>query len=270
MSLKVSILASGSSGNSIWLSDGITSILIDAGISAKQLIARLEQIGETPERIEGICLTHEHKDHTKCLRSMQGKYGTKLYANSGTVDGYMIGNATALSWNVFATGQSFAIGDLMITSFPVSHDAFEPVGYIVQGGCGQCLGVVTDTGTATDIIKDHLGMCDAIIVESNHDEQALKQSARPLRTKRRVGGMRGHLSNRQASDLIVSVASVRLQFVCLVHLSRECNYPELALDETNRALRLVNHRHVRVYCYVQNHPPEIFNIRAPDEIEQNR
>jgi phosphoribosyl 1,2-cyclic phosphodiesterase len=266
MSLTASIVASGSSGNCIWLSDETTAIVVDAGISRKRMADRLLQQGNDLDAVAAICLTHEHEDHVRGIQEVQKRYATEIYANGGTVEGYLASHCeAAISWKIFQTGQPFTVGTLAISSFPVSHDGYEPVGYLITNASGLKIGVVTDLGISTNTVVANLHHCDGIIIESNHDVKLLEQSPRPPRIKRRIMSPRGHLSNRQAADLVASVASVRLQYVCLSHLSLECNYPELALDETRRALRLAGHRHVEVFCHGNNNQPVIFKMTTLGE-----
>jgi phosphoribosyl 1,2-cyclic phosphodiesterase len=244
--LRVCVLASGSAGNCIYIAADQTALLIDAGLSARETARRLQSIHADPETICGICVTHEHSDHTKGLSVLQRRYGYPVYANSGTAQGYQLAKGDSrVEWTVFTTGVPFEIGNLRIEPFAVSHDAFEPVGYVLNAGEVR-LGVVTDMGIPTYLVKDKLRSCDAIIIESNHDEIMLRESPRPWNLKNRISGRQGHLSNRHAAEMIAEIGTHRLQQVFLAHISTDCNYHDLALKEMKRSLRIAGHHHIQV------------------------
>lgn len=244
--MKICILASGSSGNCIYLSSPQAQVLVDAGLSARETCRRLALIGAAAENISAICLTHEHSDHTAGLAVLHQRYGIKLYANSGTIEGVLRDNKlNALKWNVFSTGSEFEIGDMVFRPFPVPHDACEPVGFVVQ--CAQTrLGIVTDIGSATHLVREHLRDCRALIIEANHDEYLLSGAKRPWMLKQRIAGRHGHLSNAHAARMITEIISPRLAQVFLCHLSLECNRPELALKEVQKALAGAGRSDIRV------------------------
>ncbi len=236
MSITVCVLASGSSGNCIYVASGNTRILIDAGLSRKETGVRLEGIGVELASIDAVCVTHEHSDHKSGLAVLQRRSSVALYGNAGTVDAIEQSDKTkGLDWNVFTTGQPFKIGDLDIEPFSVPHDSYDPVGFAVS--CeGVRVGVVTDMGIVTELIRERLKNCDVLVLESNHDEQMLKQSQRPWSLKQRILGRQGHLSNSQAAELVVDVAGPRLKALFLAHLSSDCNTPDLALETVKSAL----------------------------------
>ena len=156
MSLEMCVLASGSSGNSIYVASEKTRILIDAGLSAKQVAVRLEQIGVVPESINGICVSHEHGDHINGIRVLQKRHGIPVYANAGTLNGIMRQpKSDEISAKVFQTGSPFTIGDIEIEPFSVPHDAYEPVGFRLQT-LETAVGIVTDLGMATALVREKL------------------------------------------------------------------------------------------------------------------
>lgn len=237
MPLDICVLGSGSKGNCIYVASDQTRILIDAGLSGKETIARLACIDVELESIEAICITHEHSDHKDSIGVISRKCPMPVFVNSGALesmenDKRMIG----VDWNVFTTGHSFEIGDLRLDPFSVPHDAYEPVGFAITSGESR-VGIVTDMGMATSLIRERLKDCDAAVVESNHDEEMLKESQRPWSLKQRIGGRQGHLSNKQAAELIVEISGLRLKTVFLAHLSGDCNLPSMALRETVNALK---------------------------------
>jgi len=244
--MKFCVLASGSSGNCIFVGSQRTGILVDAGLSARETARRLELIGIPVSAVSAICLTHEHGDHVAGLFTLHQRYGIRLYANSGTVSA--LGRdpkMQRLAWQVFSTGSRFQIGDLTLDPFPVSHDAYEPVGFIVS--CGSSMvGIVTDIGAPTHLVRELLRPCRALIIESNHDENLLAGAKRPWTLKQRIAGRQGHLSNRHAAEMITEIASKALSHVFLCHLSADCNRPELALKEMTGLLGKRGLTHVRV------------------------
>ena len=234
--MKTCVLASGSSGNCIFVSSPQARVLIDAGLSARETARRLESIGIPVSTISAICLTHEHSDHTAGLATLQQRHGIRIFANSGTIEAIRRDDKMhKLHWQTFSTGTPFQIGDLTFDPFPVSHDAYEPVGFVVT--CGNTkLGIVTDIGAPTHLVREHLRPCQALIVEANHDENLLSGAKRPWVLKQRIAGRQGHLSNAHAAQMIAEIATNSLQCVYLCHLSRDCNRPELALKEVKKAL----------------------------------
>lgn len=237
MALKLCVLASGSSGNCTYVGSETTGILIDAGLSGRETARRLGEIGVAMDFIRAICVTHEHSDHTSGLGVLHRNGQVALYANSGTIEGIQARDSGAtLAWNVFSTGSPFQVGDLRLEPFSVPHDAYDPVGYVVA--CGdRRVGIVTDMGMVTGLIRERLRACQAIVVESNHDERMLKDCDRPWRLKQRIYGRQGHLSNTHAAELIAEIAGSALAAAYLAHMSQDCNRPELAVRAVEEALR---------------------------------
>lgn len=234
--MKVCILASSSAANCTYISSGDTSILVDAGLSAKETAARLEAIGASVGALRGICLSHEHSDHVSGLRVLQSRYGIPIYANAGTADAVaLLPNHEGLKWKIFSTGSPFTIGGLRIEPFSVPHDAYEPVGFAISDGTHR-VGVVTDMGVATTLVRQRLSGCHGLVIESNYDELLLRNSKRPWPLKQRIMGRQGHLSNQHAAELLEQIASPALRRVYLAHLSTECNDPHLALKAMREGL----------------------------------
>lgn len=237
MSLSFCCLASGSTGNATLVWSERTMILLDAGLSAREITRRCDSIGVDLTRIQGICISHEHSDHVTGLRVLERKYRVPIYANGGTRDILIRDDAELAkpAWRIFTTGQPFAIGDLTIEPFSIPHDAAEPVAFSISCGPAR-IAVVTDLGMPTGLIRDRIRSCDALVLESNHDEQMLQNSGRPWTLKQRILGRQGHLSNRSAAQLLCEVASPQLRKVYLAHLSQDCNRHDLALETSTRAL----------------------------------
>jgi len=234
--MKVCVLASGSSGNCIFVASRQERVLIDAGLSARETARRLDQINVPLSAISAVCLTHEHSDHIAGLAVLHQRHGIRLFANAGTIEAVRRdAKLHHLQWHTFSTGAPFQIGDLTFTPFSVSHDAYEPVGFVVA--CGNTrLGIVTDIGAPTHLVREHLRHCQALIIEANHDEQLLSGARRPWVLKQRIAGRQGHLSNAHAAQMLAEIASPSLRQVFLCHLSRDCNRPELALKEVKNSL----------------------------------
>jgi phosphoribosyl 1,2-cyclic phosphodiesterase len=246
MTLKLCVLASGSAANCIYVASEQTSILIDAGLSGAETARRLSGIGVDPDAIHAICVTHEHNDHCSALSALHRRHHAALYANSGTIEAIERDDKRrGLPWQVFTTGSPFHIRDLCVAPFSVPHDSYDPVGFVVSAGSAQ-LGIVTDMGTATALIRERLKPCCAIVVECNHDPALLRNSKRPWALKQRIAGRQGHLANDQTGELIASIAGPRLRTVLLAHLSTECNRPELAMRAVQDVLRQSGHAHIAV------------------------
>jgi phosphoribosyl 1,2-cyclic phosphodiesterase len=254
MSLRLCILGSGSSGNATVIWSESTALLIDAGLSAREVGRRLELAGKPLSDVRAVCVSHEHSDHTTGLRVLHQRHGLELYGNAGTVDALRQNEELRdLPWKIFSTGQPFVVGDLTVHPFSVPHDAYEPVGFTVT--CGEVrAAVVTDIGLPTTLVRQRLRDCQVIVLESNHDERLLQESPRPWSLKQRISGRQGHLSNTRAAALLAEIATPALQQVYLAHLSDECNRADLALAEARRQLARAGYAHVRVHV---GHPDRV-------------
>lgn len=243
MPLTFCILASGSSGNCTYVASATTRILVDAGLSQRETVRRLAGAGLLPpgadslaSQLEGICITHEHRDHNAGLDVLGRRTAIPFYANSGTIEALEhYGLAKGRAWQVFTSGQPFRIGDLEVLPFSVPHDAYDPVGFVVRHA-DAALGIATDIGMPTTAIRQYLRGCRTVILEANHDRDLLHHADRPWALKQRIAGRQGHLSNQQAAELAVELAPHGLRHVVLSHLSAECNEPALALRTVREAL----------------------------------
>lgn len=258
MSLRVSILGSGSSGNCTYIASNESAVLIDAGLSARQIGVRLESVGATLDDIRGVCISHEHGDHTQGLRVLHKRKGIPLYANGGTMEALCRDPAFgSVAWQIFTTGAAFAVGDLLIEPFSVPHDAYEPVGFVISCGDSR-VGVVTDMGMPTTLIRERLRHCRLLVVESNHDEYMLQEAERPWHLKQRIRGRQGHLSNQRAAAMLAEIAGPQLSTVFLAHMSSECNRPELAQQTVMEVLGRAGHTHITVNVTYPDRPTELF------------
>ena len=246
MGLEICVLGSGSSGNSTLIRSQQTTILIDAGFSCTELGRRLGSLDVKLTDVQGVCITHEHSDHVQGITTLQKKFETALYANSATVYGLRRNKKYAdCHWTVFTTGSPFGIGDLAIEPFSVPHDAEDPVGFLVSNN-GIHVGIITDAGIPTALIRSRLRHCHAIVLEANHDEQMLHDTERPWFLKQRILGRQGHMSNHQAADILEEIAGPHLEQVYLAHLSEDCNCPDLAITTLRRRLDKAGHSHVQL------------------------
>jgi len=245
--LEVCVLASGSTGNCVYVGNEDTRILIDAGVSCKVICSRLADIGVDPVQIQALCVTHEHHDHHAGVATLHRKLGLSLFGNAGTIEGLERSvRYRGLPWNIFTTGQSFQIGSLRVQPFRIPHDSYDPVAFVIDAGNTR-IGVCTDLGLVTDLVRTHLRDCDVIVLETNHDEELLLASTRPWSLKQRILGPKGHLSNRMAAALLCEVATPRLQAVYLAHLSQDCNRPHLAETTVRELLGRAGLHQVEVY-----------------------
>lgn len=262
MSVQVCVLGSGSKGNCTYVGAPDSRILLDAGLSGRAVEQRLAEIGVEPASIDGICVSHEHSDHTAGISVLHKRYGIPVYANSGTIEGMSRNDKlAALPWHIFSTGMPFSIGSFAVEPFSVSHDAMDPVGFIVQNGTVR-IGVVTDIGIVTQLIRERLRGCDVIVLESNHDEFLLQEACRPWPLKQRIRGRQGHLSNDAAMEMLASIADQRLQHVFLAHLSEDCNRPDLALEAVRSGLKAAGLLHISVACCFPDRISEIWTYSA--------
>lgn len=254
MPVRLTILGSGSSGNCAYLETEDARILIDAGFSLRQTRQRLATIGRGPENLTGILITHEHSDHIAGLAALSEKLHIPVYCNRPTREAIEYQLAVKLDCRVFATGSSFEIGDLMVDSFSIPHDAQDPVGFLLQTTAGN-IGFLTDLGHATRLVLERVRRANVLVLESNHDIKMLQDCPhRPWSLKQRILSRHGHLSNEAAADAAEHIMSADLRHVYLGHLSRECNCPELAHRVANDRLKKIGASHVRLEVTSQKVP----------------
>ncbi len=260
MSIKLCVLASGSSGNCTFIGTATTRILIDAGLSAKKTAARLAEIGEKVEEIDAICVTHEHGDHIAGIRILQKKHAIRVYANAGTLDGIRAAQkGHEVVCRQFTTGSAFEIGDVSLEPFSISHDAYEPVGFVLRSG-ESTIGLATDIGIVTNLLREKLRACDVVVIEANHDEAMVHEAPRPWSLKQRILSNQGHLSNRASAGLIAEIAGEGLKHLFLAHLSGDCNSPSHALRAFETVLSEAGHDHVIVRLTAAGQVSEILEL----------
>lgn len=222
-------LASGSKGNSLFFGTKNTKILIDAGLSGKATKERLAEIDIELEQIEAILITHDHGDHIRGLKTLAFRYGIPVLANSETAKAIYHSFKKCPEFKIFTTGESFTFKDIEIHPFSIQHDTPDPVAFTLKVD-GLKIGVCTDLGYPTTLVRTHLKECDYLVVEANHEPAMVHACARPMTYKQRVLGRSGHLSNEACASLIEEVMHEGLKHVHLAHLSEECNSPASALE----------------------------------------
>ncbi len=231
--MELCSIASGSSGNCIYAGTDNCHLLVDAGISGKRIEAGLNEIGLKTSEMQGVLITHEHSDHIKSLGVVARKHGIPMYGTKGTIDWIKehqaIGKVDESLFRVISPEVEFSIGDMRIMPVPTSHDAAEPVAYIMRNG-NKSMGVITDLGKYDDYIVDKLQGLDVLLLEANHDVHMLQAGRYPYYLKKRILGERGHLSNELSGQLLGRVLHDGFKKVILGHLSQENNYPKLAYE----------------------------------------
>ena len=231
--MRLVSIASGSSGNCVYVGTDTTSILVDAGISNKRIQQGLGEIGIKGEEVDAVVITHEHSDHIRGLGVLARRYEIPIYATKETLEEI----AATPSLGQFPEGLfhpvrpdvDFAVGDMELRPFTIYHDAANPVAYRVRHG-RQSVAVATDIGHYDASIIDHLQGLDAVLLESNHDVNMLETGPYPYYLKRRILGDYGHLSNENAGRLLNYILHDNLKQILLGHLSKENNYEALAYE----------------------------------------
>jgi phosphoribosyl 1,2-cyclic phosphodiesterase len=266
---SLTMLGSGSAGNSALVATDHCKILVDGGLSARQLVLRLEQCGVMPEQLDGVLLTHEHGDHVFGLEVLCRKFDVPIYCNALTAEAVRSGNsfervAAATNWRIFPTGAEFSICDITVRTFPVPHDAVDPLGFLFHAGSGS-LGFITDLGYVTKMIVERLRQVQTLVIETNHDEKLLQNDThRPWPVKQRIQSRHGHLSNTAAAGVIEELLPGKIERVVLGHLSRDCNTPELALETVGASLAKCGRIDVEIHCATQFEITPQFRIGDTD------
>ena len=256
------MLGSGSAGNSALISTGHCNILVDGGLSARQLVLRLEQCGIAPEQLDGVLLTHEHTDHVCGLEVLCRKFDVPIYSNALTAEAIRCDGSFKRhrNWRIFVTGAEFSICDVTVQTFPVPHDAVDPLGFAFHAGSSG-LGFITDLGYATKMVVERLREVQTLVIETNHDEKLLQNdSHRPWPVKQRIQSRHGHLSNTAAVSVIEELLPGKIERIVLGHLSRDCNTPELALGAVHAALAKCGRIDMEVHCAAQSEISPRFRI----------
>lgn len=224
--MKICILNSGSSANSSLISSKSTSILVDAGLSGKETVKRLEGAGSSPGGLNGILVSHGHRDHTNSIGVLARRLKIPVFINKATLEEVepYAGNIPDL--RLIETGSSFEINDIQIETFPVSHDSADPMGFVFRSNNSK-ISYITDLGRVTESILKRIRDSKMLIIESNHDIEMLINGPYPEVLKKRILGPKGHLSNIAAANTLLDAIGSNTDHVILAHLSENNNHPDL-------------------------------------------
>ncbi len=229
--MQFSVLSSGSKANASVVVGSQGKLLIDCGLSCKELEIRLNAVGTPPDSISGILVTHEHYDHVRGLERFSKRYKVPVYCNRPTRKAL-----SAYEFEIIESGATFSVGEFTVSSFPITHDAAAPVGYSITCA-GETFSSITDLGTVTPAVRDAVRRSHAIVLESNHDTELLNECAYPYVLKQRIRSSHGHLNNVVASALLEEEFHSELTCVVLGHLSENSNTPQVALASMPSQLR---------------------------------
>jgi phosphoribosyl 1,2-cyclic phosphodiesterase len=243
--VRIAVLASGSSGNAILVTSHSTSVLVDAGISARRLVRAAGQLGVLPESIDAVLVTHEHTDHVAGLSTLTRRLGLPVIASRGTHAAIRPRVAGAGARVEVEAGGEYVIGDLAIEPFATSHDCAEPLGFTITDGVTRTA-IATDLGVVGRNVRRHLLTADCAVLEFNHDERMLIDGSYPWPLKQRILSNVGHLSNARAADELRRAGDAPLSLLILAHLSRENNHAELATEAARGGLERAGRADVRV------------------------
>ena len=253
--LSLCTLASGSKGNSIYISDGQTRLLVDAGLSAAEIQRRMSAVGLDPQGLDGLIVSHEHSDHIQGIGVLSRRYKLPVYLTRATMQAaYRLGKLH--EYQHFQCGEAFSVKTLEIHPFSISHDAQDPAGFTVSRN-GKQIGIATDLGKATAMVADHLSRCGIIVLEANHDLKMLENGPYPWHLKQRIRSRAGHLSNLESRKLLVQIQHSNLRYIVLAHLSETNNTADKALAEVSSAESLAN---TRIVVADQHQPGPILRI----------
>jgi len=253
---EISALASGSSGNCFYIGTESASVLVDAGISAREIRQRMEYLGKDIRELNGIFVTHEHTDHTSGIGALSKKYDIPVYLTEGTYE-----NSRILADEVFflKSDKEFQFHGLKILPFSKNHDAAEPVSYVIRNN-GHKVSILTDVGFPCLNVINSIAEADLLCLEANHDVHMLKNGSYPAVLKKRIASDKGHLSNYDAALLVLQHASPNLKHVLLSHLSLNNNTPELALSTFNSIVSERKDLNFRTWLTYREKPTSLIRI----------
>ena len=244
--IGIQTLASGSSGNSILVSSENVNLLIDAGLSCRELSRRLSCAGLTPDDISAVVVTHEHHDHIRAVGVLSRRHRVPIYMNAATLQAAHAFVGEVPTSRTFSTGEALKLGDLIVQTYPVLHDAAAPIGVSV-GNSSTRIGIALDMGSPTRLVKERLRGSNVLILEFNHDPEMLRQCRRPWELKQRILGKMGHMSNEAAFELLSELLHDRLRAVVLAHISREANSPELVYSLVSENLKRIGRDNIDIH-----------------------
>ncbi len=256
--VQVCVLASGSKGNAIWIADDRTQILFDAGLSGIEIQRRCQSKGLDPAKLNAIIVSHEHADHIQGVGVLSRRFHLPIYISEKTekTAGRYLGKVSDIRY--FDCGTSFSVNSLNISPFSIPHDAEDPAGFTINRN-GIKIGIATDLGIATAMVKERLKACQVLVLEANHDPDMLIKGPYPWPLKQRIQGRTGHLSNIDSRELLSDLKHAGLQHVVLAHLSETNNTPEKARGEVIQAL---SGSHTQLHVASQSVCAEIIEVNA--------
>lgn len=263
--MRLAVLGSGSSGNSLVVESGGRRLLLDAGFSCRQIERRLERLGDEAKNLDVLLLTHEHQDHCRGVDVLARRYSLPIYATQGTFDGCKFGAEAMELARTVRSGRPFEVPEapgFRIEAFGVPHDAREPVGYVVEDDQGCRMGLVSDLGSRSQLAWGRLRDLDCLVIESNHDLQMLRTGPYPWYLKQRVASRHGHLSNHDAAAGVADLLSDRLSSVVLYHLSGTNNLPVLAVEAMGERLEREGSA-ARIVVSSQDEPTHWLDVFRP-------
>ena len=241
--MRLCSIASGSSGNCVYVGSEATHLLVDTGISGKRIEQGLRELDLAPKDLDGILITHEHADHISGLGVIARKYEIPIYATERTIEAIFqsgsLGKVEEALFHTVKEDEKFIIKDLTVNPMHISHDAVQPVAYRISYG-NKKIGICTDLGVYNDYTVECLKGMDALLLEANHDVNMLQVGPYPYYLKQRILGDRGHLSNENSGRLLCRVLHDGLRTVVLGHLSKENNLPELAYESVRMEINMDN------------------------------
>lgn len=255
--MELSVLSSGSSGNCFFIENKGRSILVDAGISCKQIVERMNIIGKFPERIEAIFVTHEHSDHIKGIDVFARTFNVPIFATKKTAEsGFLCSNEKLI--NYISNKETIKVAGLSIEAFSKSHKASDPVSFNINNS--KRISIITDAGFCCPNIISSVKDSDFLCLESNHDELMLEEGPYPYFLKKWIKSDIGHLSNMQASLCVLEHAPAKMKGLVLSHLSETNNTPKIALKSFN-LLKERSDLHPKIFVSQRDVPTKIFNVR---------
>lgn len=243
--MRICLLASGSKGNCLYVEAAGSRVLVDAGLSATETILRLHGIGVNASDIDAILLTHEHNDHVRGVGALARKLKKPVFASSETAR-LLEKNLKKVELVEFEAGNSFEFQDVLLDPFSITHDAGDPVGFVIDSAEGK-IGVATDLGIATRLVREKLKGSRVLVLESNHDEGMLLNGPYPWHLKQRIKSRHGHLSNNDAADLLDELLHENLDALFLAHLSETNNHPDLVVETVTRLIASRNICNPKLY-----------------------
>ncbi len=266
MTIGITALGSGSRGNAFVIHSPDASILIDAGFSRKELLARMAASGVVPEQIRALLVTHEHEDHVRGCRLFSNQFDIPSYMTSRTMDYLEKRETLSNRVLVFAPGEFFEVAGFRILPFAVQHDAIDPVGFVISKN-GRSIALATDLGAVNGLTRQRLYDCDILVLESNYDQEMLRNSQRQLHLKRRIMGRNGHLNNMDTLNALPELITERTSALFLVHVSSECNTYELVRELARQKLHEMRRQDIFLQVVEQSVPVPTYWLGTAGSLE---